>query len=199
MWAWLSDNSETLNVVLNFCMLIVWALYFQLLLNAHHRQRRAKILINRSAGHTLAAHCLVSNMSSEPIYLEAVVMEFETKDGRSRCSLTDLETLSSEEEGDLRKQWFQGPLMNGEYVNLGSFDYLLSKAEEDETEETGARHYDSFDFIVIATYGPDHHPVVARRTFKREDDGRTWHAGATEQVRSKARRREFASYMREAE
>lgn len=196
VWQWLSDNSETINVALNFFMLIVWALYFQLLLNAQQRQRRAKILINRTAGHTLSANCLITNMSAEPIYLEAVVVEFQTPKGPSRCSLTDLDTLKSEPDSDVRREWFQGPLMNGDYVDIGSFDHLLCKATEGEEE--APQQFDAFDLIVIATYGPDHEPVVARRPFHKDDGQKSWHAGATEQVRWKAKRRSFASYMRES-
>lgn len=109
-----------LTVLINLFMLLVWALCFQLLLNAHRRQRRAKILINRSGGHDLGARCLVSNMGAEAIYIEAVIVECDT-DRSGQVSLTSLDTIAREPDGDPRRSWFQGPLQPGELISLGNF------------------------------------------------------------------------------
>ena len=197
MWTFLSDNADGLNVVINFLMLIVWALYFQLLLNAHHRQRRAKVLINRSAGHTLNANCIISNMGGEPIYLEAVIVEYREGDADRRLCLTDLETLTSVPERDARPEWFQGPLANGDYINLGSFRHLLDAASDDNRPGPGKS--DAFALIVVASNGAEDVPIAARRLFRKDDGAETWHAGPTQQVRSRPLRRELAAYMRGSE
>ena len=47
MWQWLSDNADTVNVLANGGMLIVWVTYLQVFLAGYRRERRAKILVNR--------------------------------------------------------------------------------------------------------------------------------------------------------
>lgn len=205
MWTFISQNNQTLNMLLNALMLVVWAFYLQLLFNENRRQKRPRILINRSAGHDLLANCVITNMSAEPIYLEAVVLTLRPGGGTNVCSLTDLETLAKEPDSDPRTVWFQGPLSSGEYLTLGSFRNLLREANgwspgsgEDACDISWVK---AFEMTVIATYGPDNAPVGTRRTFRREvnDAGiETWRAEQTIQIRRWWQRRRLRSYMRES-
>ncbi|MDN2566686.1 hypothetical protein N1F89_10670 [Aquibium sp. A9E412] len=198
MWQFISDNSAPLNTIANALMLVVWALYFQLLLNAHRRQRRAKVLINRSAGHDLSSNCVVSNMSAEPVYLESVVVTTERDGERSECSLTDLDTLTRQPGEDPRRFWFQGPLMTGEYITLGSFETLLSSCCPKDCAPT---ELSAFEIMVVATYGPDHAPVGTRRRFRRvAEPGANggWTAEPAHQIRSFWHRRALRAYLRDA-
>lgn len=179
-------------------MLLVWALYFQLLLNTQRRQRRAKILINRSGGHDLDARCIVSNMSAEPVYVHSVVMETDGKP--SRISLTSLDTLAREPEGDPRRSWLQGPLRPGEYLTLGSFNSLLQAGGDSAPVVEDIASLSSFTILIVASYGPDDNPVAARRTFQcdsRRPQGSAWVAGRTRQLRGTTERRRLRKYLQD--
>lgn len=187
----LSDQI-TLNVIINALMLFVWALYFQLLLNAQWRQKRAKILINRSAGRSINSNCIVTNMSPEPIYINAVVIEMGNESDRLVCSLTDLEDAIKAPEANPMTHWFQGPLTQGEYINLGAYRELLERAVSASSPH--GRKLDlpnTFQISVIANHGPDELLVAASRQFRwdqREGKDRLA-AGETYQIRSRRERR----------
>ena len=204
MWSFIADNSNAVNVVVNILMLLVWIFYLQLLLNAHRRQKRAKILINRSAGHDLQANCIVSNMSAEPIYVESIVVEPLPGGEKNVRSLTDLDTLTRQPGDDPRRFWFQGPLDTGEYLTLGTFREILAqavRAEDDTTdEEPDISWVDGFRILVVATYGPDHGPVATERYFCKIPgrSGERWRATPTRQIRWFWERWKLRAYLREA-
>src|SRR3546814_9936598 len=95
MWEWLAGNAEALNVLANVGMLIVWISYLQLFLAGYRRERRSKILVNRGAGTDMTAHCLLTNMSAESIYVQSIVARLEAAGGTVECQLTDLETIAA--------------------------------------------------------------------------------------------------------
>ena len=101
IWPFINENSGALNLFVNTLMLGVWTFYLQMLFTQHRRARLAKILINRGAGHDLEARCIVSNMSAESIYLQALIFEYEDDDGERRsCSASNLNSLTKAPEGD---------------------------------------------------------------------------------------------------
>lgn len=189
-WEILAAQSDPINVIINALMLGVWVLYFQLLLNGQRRQRRAKILINRSAGRCADATCIISNMSAEPIYVEAVVIKIGRGDNRRSVSLTNLEDATAEPDGDARAHWFQGPINQGDYINLGPYRTLLARAAgERESGELSGNSLE-FEISVIANYGPDDLLVAAVRQFMwQEEEGAVkLAAGRTRQIRSRTER-----------
>lgn len=193
LWTGLTENREPINVLINALMLCVWLLYFQLLLNGQRRQRRAKILINRSAGQGVDANCIISNMSAEPIYVEAVVIEIGRGEKQKRVSLTNLEDATQRPEGDARAHWFQGPVSQGEYINLGAYRDLLERATGERTFRFQSGRPTEFEISVIANYGPDDLLVAAVRKFRLQDNGGRIKlaAGRTRQIRSRAERRQL--------
>lgn len=199
MWSFVSDNSGALNVVLNALMLVVWALYFQLLLSNFRRQRRARILINRGAGQTLDALCVVSNMSPEAIYLQTLLVRIGSDGKRRECSLSDLDSLAKEPDNDPRSSWFQGPIDPGGYLVLGSFGTLLQMAAENGTpgdDVLDLEAIEEFDITAVAVHGPDDYPVAARRRFVRNEAHRTtWRAMRTRQITSIFRRRRLRAHI----
>ncbi|WP_367715025.1 hypothetical protein AB2N04_13975 [Nitratireductor sp. GISD-1A_MAKvit] len=113
MWNWLEEYHGSVSALASVLTLVIWTLYFQILLSSYRRTLRAKILINRGAGQHLDAHCLIANMSAEPIYIEAVLVDVGLGGGEEgamqwqRCSLSDLD-LDVQDRSDPRPQWFQG-------------------------------------------------------------------------------------------
>ncbi|WP_173932759.1 hypothetical protein [Chelativorans sp. Marseille-P2723] len=200
MWNWLTEHSDPLNVLLSALMLVVWALYFQLLLSGYRRSRRCKILINRANGHSLATRCAVTNMSTEAIYIEGVIAELQGKTPEERiiCSLTDHggrvdPTRVSDEDG------YQGPLGSGEAVELGSYRQIIKHAQEQGDGHISVLR--RLRLTVVATYGPEDRPVAAERDYDIvERNGKRVLLSemvVTRQVRSAFERRQIEQLMRE--
>lgn len=169
MWEWVKENSGALGAIASVLTLLVWGLYFQLLYNNYRRLRRAKILINRGAGETLDAQCIVANMSAEAIYLEAVLVSFGPDDEREEstvCSLSDLDT-NTPPGTDPRRDWLQGPLQSGELLDIGTYRSLMEKAEAGGAAITpeGGRMVFSLTVTIVATYMSEDGLVAAERTF----------------------------------
>ena len=77
MLTWIAENTEVLNLAANVAMVVIWLAYLHVFLRSFRRQTRPKIVINLAAGSTLDAACFISNMSSEPIYVESIVAKLE--------------------------------------------------------------------------------------------------------------------------
>ena len=194
IWNMVTVHSEPINVVVNTLMLGVWVLYFQLLLTGQRRQRRAKILINRSAGKCVDANCIISNMSAEPIYVEAIVIKIGAGNSATSISLTNLEDATAKPEGDVRAHWFQGPINQGDYIDLGAYQALLERAAGESARAAWPGHVLEFQISVIANYGPDDLLVAAVRDFRWQDNEGSVKlaAGRTRQVRNRRERAQLS-------
>lgn len=198
MWTWIGQQSEPLNVVLNALILVVWALYFQLLLNGYRRARRARILINRANGHSLGTQCVVTNMSAEAIYIEGVIVELkgDDPDDSTIRSITDYGG-QVEPEPPSETDGYQGPLNSGRSVELGAYDKII--AHSLKSTGRGRSSVRELTLTVVATYGPEDKPVAALRRYEIvERAGQRLLRSdtvATEQIRSKAERRRIEDLM----
>ncbi|MFP1631836.1 hypothetical protein ACLB6G_08875 [Zhengella sp. ZM62] len=201
MWNWLQDNHGAVSAIASIATLVVWTLYFQLLLSNFRHRIRPKILINQGAGDSLQAHCLIANMSAEPIYIEAVITDIGYRSGdettyrRSRCSLSDLDVEVSDQV-DRRPQWMQGPLGSSEFIDIGSYGQLI-----DRTTDKGhiVKTVDELTVTIVATYTARDTPVAARRSFDLRHTQRGVHLEprtyTAEQIRSRAALRSIGAYM----
>jgi hypothetical protein len=215
LWSWLRENHGAVSALASLATLVVWTLYFQMLLMNYRRTLRPKILINRGAGHRLQAHCLIADMSAEPIYIEAVLLDVgyladgEKAVARSRYSLSDLD-LDILNGSDSSPQWFQGPLDSSEWLDIGTFQQLIGKVLEQDRTAEGAFPVDrmpaldrlrELTVIVVATYRAQDLLVAARRSFdvKQDTIGKRLiprHFTA-EQIRSRRDRRALERIMRD--
>ena len=88
---WLNDNAQAISAVASICTLFVWVFYAQLLYNGYVRQRRPRVIINRGKGIGVDSICLISNMSSEAIYVQHLVaVLFPRRKKRRRISLLSI-------------------------------------------------------------------------------------------------------------
>ncbi len=117
---WLNDNAQAISAIGSVCTLFVWVFYAQLLYNGYVRQRRPRVIINRGKGTGVEAICLISNMSSEAIYVQHLVAVLHTQDQSYSLDVVEYQQRGDEqEEGSYRTH--QGPLASGEYLNIQSF------------------------------------------------------------------------------
>lgn len=203
MWTWLQDNHGPVSALASIFTLAIWTLYFQILLSSYHHRLRPKILINRGAGHTLHAHCVIANMSAEPIYIEAILADIGFRGEqdsivRRRCSLSDLDLdIKSTENSDLRPQWFQGPLDSGEFISVGTYHHLLDRAASSAGVTSPICEV---TLTVVATYTAQDALVAACRTFdiERDDGGDVLmpRSLTATQIRSRAEQQALERWMK---
>ena len=197
---WISEHNQVLSVLVNIGMLLVWIAYLQLFLRNYQRQTRPKILINVGAGRSIDARCLLSNMSSEAIYIESLIATLETENGTWVCPVTDAQQLAEghDDEPGLRQMTVQGPLKQAEVMDVGSFrDLIHHVVKESECPVSAGEEFPAgltaLEIQAIADFGPDDLLVGAKRRFELVRKDGVWVLGKrsphTEQIRSRSERR----------
>ena len=172
MLDWLVENDDLLNIIVSMCMLIVWIVYLQIFYLIYMRQRRPKIIISRATGEDLHSHCLLSNMSAEPIYVCNIIVHLTTDDDEWYGSVTDIEASSDDSDMKATELTYQGPLTSGDFFDLGSFKKIICNAakmskinDEDFTLEQGF----DVEVIIIAIYSSENKFIGANRKFQSND------------------------------
>lgn len=140
MTAWISANTDLLQVTLSLVMAVVWVVYLQMLLSSFLRQRRTKLMINQGAGVGLDARVFVSNLGFEPVYLLDAFLDVTTAESQWRAAITDRSELSDDQLTNPRDATNRGPLKSGESYDIGSFADLIERArrQSDNGLDTGA-------------------------------------------------------------
>ena len=203
MFDWLQNNANIVNATSSVAMLMVWVVYLQVFRRGYQRQVRAKIIINRAVGTTLGAHCVISNMGSQSIYVEAVIVTLEWENGSATLGVTDLDSVGEEQPSDPRRETHQGPLHSGEQAWIGRFDELVERVagsqEEAPRDFTASVQTITIEVMVVADYLSEDLLVGARRRFIAEWNGQTWRVHPetfqTEQIRSRRERRAIERHL----
>ncbi|MBO9511643.1 hypothetical protein [Erythrobacter sp. A6_0] len=160
-------NQGLISVLLSMAMLVVWVVYLQILLVQVRASRRSSILITRAAGRGMRSRCLVTNMSSQSLYVTSLIGILHAGDKQIEIALTDLRELPEDLGADPRSTMRQGSLSTGQYLDIGHFDDILEVMLRDD-EAAGLEREDvaQLDLIVVAFYAPESLPVGARRSFQ---------------------------------
>ncbi len=197
MWQWLSQNSAVLSLLTSLLMLGVWITYLQLLFVQYRATRRSSILITRAAGKGMRSRCLVTNMSSQPLYVTSLIGTLHIGDRQVELGLTDLRDLPDDLGADPRSTMGQGSLSTGQYLDIGHFhEIVTAMLEANDEADVQLADVHQLDLTVVALYAPERLPVGASRRFRFDSNGAK---GAkvmplnvrTEQIRSHRLRREL--------
>ncbi|QNI02875.1 hypothetical protein HXW73_07975 [Halomonas sp. SH5A2] len=169
---WLNDNAQAISAVTSILTLLVWLFYAQLLYNGYVRQRRPRVIINRGLGTGQHAMCLISNMSSESIYIQHVVAILHTQE---QSYMVDVAEYQEEEKEDKQQEKsirsHQGPLASGDYLHMQRFTDIAEQIraswqlDNDTFDQTGLK----LELRVIAIYGSEDRPIGASRSFYLND------------------------------
>jgi hypothetical protein len=198
MLAWIGEHSGALNVLLSAAMLVVWLFYLQGFLQSFRRERRPRILINRGGGSGPHAHCLLSNMSAEAIYIHSLVAKLNSADKETFAAVTDLVGSSDDEATfSLKESTLQGPVAAGEFLDVGTFENILRRAGWTTTEQRADTMSKSepieLELTALATYRSEDLIVGASRRFGIEPGDNDWtikpSTADTQQIRSRRQRR----------
>lgn len=163
---WLNDNAQAISAVASICTLVVWVFYAQLLYNGYVRQRRPRIIVNRGKGIGMDALCLISNMSSEAIYIQHLVAVLHTRDGMYELDVVEYQQQSGDDEQACYRT-HQGPLASGDYLHIQSFGAIVEQLTEHwQLDKHALKHQKpELEIRVIAIYGSEDMPVGASRRF----------------------------------
>ncbi|CAH1044445.1 hypothetical protein [Halomonas sp. TD01] len=164
---WLKDNAQAISAIASICTLLVWVFYAQLLYNGYVRQRRPRIIVNRGKGVGKDALCLISNMSSEAIYIQHLVAVLHTNERCYELDVVEYQQQSGDDENECYRT-HQGPLASGDYLHIQSFgDIVQQLIHHYGIDEHSLRQQTpQLEIRVIAIYGSEDMPVGASRYFK---------------------------------
>lgn len=164
MWIWLKENHAIISALSSLAMLGVWMLYLHLFYSSYRHQIRPKILITRGGGDTVAARCIVTNMSSETIFIQAVFLQLSYPNREQVYSLSEVDRAGFS-PADRRSELVQGPLRSGDFLDLGSFEDLLSSVltSGDARDELAAA--DALSVLAVGSYTWHDRIVAAERSF----------------------------------
>ena len=174
-------------------MLLVWAFYLQLIWSGYRHRNRARILISWGGGASLGSKCIITNMSVEPVYLQAILLESRDKDVSWQHSLSHggFRDIDSQ---DVRRQVLQGPLDSGEIIDIGTFGEVLRQAGEDVKDDTV--DYDiRFKVTIVASYTGETTFVAVEREFELRGGRLSSPTPAANQIRSKRRRKQLEKQL----
>lgn len=202
---WLNDNAQAISAVASVCTLFVWIFYAQLLYNGYARQRRPRIIINRGKGIGTDALCLISNMSSEAIYIQHVVAVLHTQQGSYSLDVVEYQQQSDEqEEGSYRTH--QGPLSSSDYLHIQSFGSIVHQVKQYWKIEDDLLHGHTIqlEIRVIAIYGSEDMPMGASRSFNLDLDASPNHqlfpaSVDTDRLNTRSQRKRVLKWVKEIE
>ncbi|MFI0471211.1 hypothetical protein ACGLWX_00630 [Halomonas sp. HMF6819] len=163
---WLNQYAPAINVAISVCTLFVWLFYAQLLYSSFSRQRRPRVIINRGKGIGLEALCLVSNMSTESVYIQHVIAVLHTDSHEYKLDIVEYQQQSDDDEEDCYRT-HQGPLDSGDHIHLQSFGSIVNQIQNhwDVDQNSLEQSNLQLEIRVIAIYGPEDLPIGASRRF----------------------------------
>jgi hypothetical protein len=180
----LQEWAEVLSAIGTILMMLAWVFYAQFGIVTYLRQRRPRIVIDKTAEDTIDTRFVVVNLSEFPIYISGILVvvrrgqeEIAHKIQKySRSSTEDGQELDNLEYAE--SQLRHGTLDVGQLFMMGSsqetLSWLLDDDAEDSDQERPQRirkaleEVDLFEFRVVAMAGNDDHPVASSRQFKVE-------------------------------
>ncbi|MFQ1702386.1 hypothetical protein ACJ5NV_17515 [Loktanella agnita] len=201
MLDWIAENAGPLQLAISILTGLVWLAYLHIIWLNFRRQRQAVILINRSIAQDENAHCFVTNMGAEPIYLMEVMARVVTDEKTYHVKVTEREEIALEEVENPLSRTNQGPIKSGEFIDIGSFLDLLHRAEARIGTEGLFHTVRQMDLTVAAAGGHATHLIAARRGFRADwKDGKPYFVPEqlmTRQIRNLFQRRKVVAMLEE--
>ncbi|MDV3468619.1 hypothetical protein RZA67_07735 [Stenotrophomonas sp. C3(2023)] len=133
---------------------MIWIVYLSFFLRSYRRQQRPSILITSGAGRDLDAHCFVTNLGLEPVYLLDVVIDLIDTNGRVARAVIPERTerwnkVQPGEDDDARLATNVGPLSSGGERDLGRFRTLIERASTANPDIEAEGEFTSLEITVV--------------------------------------------------
>ncbi|WP_313435767.1 hypothetical protein [Stenotrophomonas sp.] len=167
-----------LTAVMTCVTALIWVVYLNFFLRSYRRQQRPSILITSGAGRHLDAHCFVTNLGLEPVYLLDVVIDLIEPDGKVvRAVIPERTehwtTATPSEDDDIRRATNVGPLSSGGERDLGRFRTLIDRAGTENPDIKTGNAFTSLEITVVIVTASQAELCGASRCYRIEygDDG----------------------------
>ncbi len=168
MLEWVRENVSVLTAITSLGTLFIWLAYLHLFYRSLRDQRRPKLLVHEAGGFDPGDRCIIANMSPTAVHIAAVLVDVD-RDGESLTFQPKPPHPAKAPDGDPLGLARQGPLNSGSYLDIGTFDALLTAAGfEDREGSPEARTV--ITVRVVGFIGPELFPAAAMRRFEVIDD-----------------------------
>lgn len=201
----LQANAPIVSALASVGTLCIWAIYLQIFVGGHRRQLKPMLVINHGEGRALNAHCLITNMSREPVHIQSVVAKVMTESQTYTAYITDAEDIRrSGVDTGWQRMTRQGPLQPGTMADMGTFDCIIEYAEASAID-AGAQLSgkldaiaDNIEITILGIYGSEDLLIGATRKFDlAKSDGRPAIRASEALTRQITRRRERRKLLKE--
>lgn len=195
------EYADVVNTVLNALMVLIWTAYLHYFMVNQLLQSRSVIHIDIGAAKGAQSRCLVTNLSSNPIYVQGLVADL-ARDGHvSRTIVTDRNEISEDVVQDPLARTNRGTLQPGETVDIGSLSDLVNRARISLDEDWSTDRISCVTITVVAISGQADRIVGATKSFSAQE--RAGHVTfapqniLTHQIRPSQTRAEFSHILRD--
>ncbi|MGY6706216.1 hypothetical protein [Roseinatronobacter sp.] len=168
MLNYLAQNPEILNALLNGLLVVIWAVYLQIFLISHLRQSRSVIHIDIGAADGERSRCLVTNLSSNPLYVQGIAAELFGNGHSARVIVTEREEIDQTDIEDPLARTNRGTLHPGQTVDIGSLADVVRRAWIRLGQEWTTDKIQDVTVTVVAISGQGERVVGASKTFNAE-------------------------------
>lgn len=163
---------------------LIWVVYLTAFLASYRRQRRPSILITSGAGRGMGAHCFVTNLGLEPVYVLDIILDLTRPDGsRLRAVIPERnEQLPQDEQAgpdDARGATNVGPLASGEEIDIGRFRTMIDRACAENPEVQADMPLASIEITVVTITAARAALCAASRQYRVEQREGVAHLSAT--------------------
>jgi len=196
---WLIENAQAVSAAASVGMLCIWTIYLTIFWRGYRRQLKPKLVINKGAGDGLDAHCLLTNMSQQPIHIQGVMASLDLPDQTCSGYITDAEDVRAAGNPHGWQQLTrQGPLSSGSMMDMGTFRYILDYVLRTAKPKSNGSIAEATrcSITVLAMYGSEDLLVGATREFAlvhaEGDTELRSDIVETRQLASRAERRKFS-------
>ena len=153
---------------------LIWVVYLTAFLASYRRQRRPSILITSGAGRGMGAHCFVTNLGLEPIYVLDIILDLTKPDGsRIRAVIPERnEQLPSDDQpgpDDGRGATNVGPLGSGVQIDIGRFTTMIDRACAENPEVKADMPLSSLEVTVVTITAARAELCAASREYRIEE------------------------------
>lgn len=201
MLQFLGAHIHLVNAFLNALLVIVWVAYLQVFLVNHLRQSRSIIHIDIGAAQGARIRCLVTNLGSNPVYVQGIVADFFDQDHSARTVITDRDEIAEDDVEDPLSRTNRGTLLPGQTVDIGSLADMVDRARIRLEQEWSVEEMHHVTVTVIAVSGHVDRLVGASKTFDaRFLNGRVNFVAQrilTQQIRPRHARAAFSPLLRD--
>ncbi|WFE76554.1 hypothetical protein [Roseinatronobacter sp. S2] len=168
MLQYLAQHAEILNVLLNGLLVVIWAAYLQIFLVNHLRQSRSVIHIDIGAADGERSRCLVTNLSSNPLYVQGIAAELFDNGYSARVIVTEREEIDQNDIEDPLARTNRGTLHPGQTVDIGSLADVVRRTWIRLGQEWSTDKIEHVTVTVVAISGQGERVVGASKTFNAE-------------------------------